>query len=207
VQVFYKFARDDKKIYGSDLLAQKAATLEMKALNAIIDANITSLHVALSSLIRINGHAIYATCQLPIDGRKSLIYGSSNAGAKIKSAPSDSALQELLRKLADKLHLKEHTVTDGGNQNHKLLFPFDMEVHLGSDGRLYLLDLARLMPPTPPMGEMRNSYLYHHFRFEFLSQYCGQDGLPLALSSDVYSHFGKCQSHISQMSMCVCVSV
>lgn len=43
------------------------------------------------------------------------------------------------------LNLKEHI---GGEVDQKRIYmPVDIEGHLGSDKRYYLLDFARLMPP------------------------------------------------------------
>lgn len=45
------------------------------------------------------------------------------------------------------LNLKKHTV---GKERVPLIGPGDIEGHLGTDGRYYLLDYARLMPPEAP---------------------------------------------------------
>jgi len=67
----------------------------------------------------------------------------------------------------------------------------DIEGHVGSDGRFYLIDVARLMPPTPPMHPANKrrpgSFMAELFRAEFLSTHC--QSIPL--SSDAFSWFGR----------------
>jgi hypothetical protein len=80
------------------------------------------------------------------------------------------------------LGLAEHRVGDG---KCALWLPIDTEVHVGSDNRMYLIDLARLMPPVPPPApDTLNSYLYCHFRPEFLQRHP-----EFKLSSDTFSKF------------------
>ncbi len=88
----------------------------------------------------------------------------------------------IIRDLACTLGLAQHPVADGAC---RLWLPIDTEVHVGDDSRLYLIDLARLMPPVPPPpGDAQNSYLYCHFRPEFLLRHP-----KFVLSSDAFSSF------------------
>jgi hypothetical protein len=49
----------------------------------------------------------------------------------------------------------------------------DVEGHKGRDGRLYLVDLARLMPPQPPQPSDPDSGVFFlHWRPEFMARYC-----------------------------------
>jgi hypothetical protein len=59
--------------------------------------------------------------------------------------------------LLQALNLKEHCVRDraGSGDAHMLAGPFDLEGHLGTDGRFYMLDFARLAPPEPPTPILR----------------------------------------------------
>ncbi len=65
------------------------------------------------------------------------------------------------------LHLCPHTVQARSRTHSRVLYTAaDMEGHLGTDGRFYLLDCARAMPPTAPrVGEHPSRYLSYHFRF------------------------------------------
>jgi hypothetical protein len=53
-----------------------------------------------------------------------------------------------MKRLGQKLGLKKHVV---GSQS--LYSPGDIEGHAGLDGRMYLIDLARLFPPEFPGQE------------------------------------------------------
>jgi hypothetical protein len=59
--------------------------------------------------------------------------------------------------LLQALNLKEHCVRDqvGAGDAHMLAGPFDLEGHVGTDQRFYLLDFARLAPPEPPTPILR----------------------------------------------------
>jgi len=66
-----------------------------------------------------------------------------------------------------------------------LVGPFDVEGHLGTDGRFYLIDTARLFPPTAPNLLRKNDsgiqYLYNRMRPELVKIY------PHPLSSEAFS--------------------
>jgi hypothetical protein len=82
--------------------------------------------------------------------------------------------------LADKLNLRTHKIKvpeTGDVEEFEL--PFDLEIHEGSDGRIYALDLARLLPPETNVG--RYGYLFRLFRSEFMKTY------PKRLSSDAFN--------------------
>lgn len=53
----------------------------------------------------------------------------------------------------------------------KTLFgPVDIEGHIGTDNRKYVIDLARVFPPTYE-DNVRETYLYRVFRPEFVRNY------------------------------------
>ena len=56
--------------------------------------------------------------------------------------------------------------------------------HLSQDGKYYLLDFSRTMPPVKPDKRHKNGHLYHLFRREFLLSYSGKSLCP-----DAYSGF------------------
>lgn len=86
-----------------------------------------------------------AICLLPI-GPGTLKYGSNDAGHTIKVG--DAKLDQMMELLGEYLNLRKHLV---GKQGVPLVGPGDIEGHLGTDGRYYLLDYARLMPPEAPL--------------------------------------------------------
>ena len=57
-----------------------------------------------------------------------------------------------MREAATILNLKGHYV--GSERSHLMYACGDIEVHHGGDGRLYVLDCARLMPPEAPANLM-----------------------------------------------------
>jgi Clustered mitochondria len=73
----------------------------------------------------------------PSDGKKSLVYGSADAGRTVHA--SDPTFNELMDRAGGRLNLAKHTVGD-----KQLSGPGDIEGHLGRDGRRYILDFARL---------------------------------------------------------------
>jgi hypothetical protein len=67
-----------------------------------------------------------------------------------------------------------------------LWFAADIEGHVGTDGRFYLLDFARTMPPhAVTKADAPGSILYRLLRAEFVQRY------PEALSPDAYSAMGR----------------
>ena len=92
----------------------------------------------------------------------SLIYGSEDAGGTVHDMPLFGAL---MREVAASLKLAEHPVLEKStDQIKRLSSAVDVEGHYSSaNGCLYLLDSARLLPPTNSQR-----YLIEHFRAEFM---------------------------------------
>ncbi len=77
--------------------------------------------------------------------------------------------------------LSSHLV---GRTDKKLIYgPGDIEGHLGQDGRFYLVDFARYMPPEPPTE--KGSILYRLVRPELVRRF------GKSLSPDAFSLIGK----------------
>jgi hypothetical protein len=81
---------------------------------------------------------------------------------------------------AQRLNVTTHKVADVAGQWHSLSSCVDLEVHRGHDGRLYLLDAARCLPPTTPLRNIKGCNLYRLFRPEFVAQH------SVALCPDAY---------------------
>jgi hypothetical protein len=129
---------------------------------------------------------LYASDTKDVHTGSSLVYGCNNAGhgRDVKDGRDAPEAVGVIEQLASALGLAAHTVLDGAGRAVSLCLPIDTEAHVGADGRLYLIDLARLMPPVPPPAADRaNSFLYRHFRPELLR------GHRLSLSSDAFSGF------------------
>eukprot|EP00466_Bigelowiella_natans_P000488 jgi/Bigna1/66410/fgenesh1_pg.1_\ len=91
----------------------------------------------------------------------------------------------------EELHLAEHTV-----QGKRIFTAADVEFHLGKDGRLYALDLARAFPPEcawvashlPRNG--RQSEFFRIMRPELLA-HIAKNGITPPLSPDVFTGFSR----------------
>lgn len=90
----------------------------------------------------------------------------------------DALLVDKLARMGKQLNLAPHTVSG------KLFYgPADLEGHVGTDGRRYLLDFSRTFPPVPPTASHRLGHLFRLFRPEFVRTY------PHPLCSDGFSNF------------------
>ncbi|ELR22629.1 uncharacterized protein ACA1_010190, partial [Acanthamoeba castellanii str. Neff] len=178
--IFFKFAMDDLGIYGSDENAMKAAAHDLKGLMRYSD--IAGLSVPLIQLIDYRGFRLVALSILPIE-QSTLVYGSADGGVVVHT--EHSQLNDYMAAAGQKLNLKGHL---GGSENcadRKMIYgPTDIEGHVGLDGRLYVLDFSRVLPPTTPSKGKKNGYLYELMRPEFLKKN------PKPLSSDAFSPFG-----------------
>ena len=134
------------------------------------------------ALVDYRGYRLIATCLLPIDGT-TLIYGSSDAGVTVFA--KSKRFNRYAREIGQALNLQSHIV--GLQRKRTLIFGGDVEGHRGRDGRYYLLDFSRILPPTRPIlsPTRPNSHLYMQFRVEFSRKY------RRPLCSDGYSLFTK----------------
>ncbi|KAJ3404656.1 hypothetical protein CcCBS67573_g02607 [Chytriomyces confervae] len=72
-----------------------------------------------------------------------IVYGSIDSGRTILSSPEFHTVAE---KFSTLLRLESHNATDADGNVHTLATPIDVKGIIGTDGRKYLLDLARLAP-------------------------------------------------------------
>ncbi len=188
--LFIKFCSDEVqlKLYGGAHFAQKAASHELKSLNALISAAVPSLHFPLMCVFMCKGYRVVVISKLPIS-HSTLCYGSADAGKTIKTDP---AFDKLMRAAAAKLNIAPHVVREEGAYITKeVVGPVDLEGHKGADARTYVCDVSRLFPCTFPMKGVPGCHLYKLFRQEYVK------GNPEPLSSDAFSHFGRedCKVH------------
>ena len=123
---------------------------------------------------------------LPIQ-RDTLIYGSNDGGMSYKS--TDEEAKWIMEIVGNQLYLKPHICKDFEGEEHNLIGPADIEIHRGGDRKIYVIDVARLMPPDPNF-DVPSSIFYQQFRPEFMRWY------KKALSSDAYSKFGSFNGHM-----------
>ncbi len=184
--ILFKFALDSSNVLGSDYAATKVAGHELKGLLAVLNAKITGLSVPLMTLVDYMGFRLIAMSILPIS-RQTIVYGSSDCGQTIHTNAAPAAVAAL-KLLARRLNLKPHYCGVPPRKPAKVFGPCDLEGHQSDDGRFYLLDFSRMMPPeTPRPSGPRMAHLYRLLRPEFVIAYMNP------LCSDGYSKF--IQSH------------
>ena len=180
--IFFKFAVDRHSIYGSDEYAMKVACHELKGHTALVSCGMMhGLKLGLMTVIDYQGSRLTAVSVLPISG-ETLVYGSSDAGKVV--CTSLDVMNDVMRQCGKVLNLKGHLA--GIGKDKKFIYgPCDLEGHLGSDGRLYAIDLARLFPPETPKRNVPGGFLYRLLRPELVRQF------DKPLSSDAFTLFGE----------------
>lgn len=141
---------------------------------------LTQVNLPLMSLVDYRGFRLVAMCLLPVD-KSTLIYGTSDGGRTIEN--KNETFAEIMRSTATALNLKPHECGAAKHATKVLHSAADIEGHLGFDGKFYLLDFSRTMPPVRPDFSVLNGHLYQLFRREFVTTY------PVPLCSDAYSGF------------------
>ncbi len=192
--ILFKLAVDEHQLYGSDANAQKATGHELKSLAAYFDCRIAGLHVPLSAVIDYRGYRVLAMSLVPVD-RSTLAYGSDDGGRTVHD--ENPSLSRKMRDAAALLNLAGHAC--GVRQQKYLFAPCDIEGHLGKDGRMYVLDFARVFPPETPYIDAgapryKGGHLYRLLRPELVMQFDGG-----ALSSDAFSGFGQNNMHADRL--------
>lgn len=165
--IIFKFAVDDKGLYGSDEGAMRAAAQELLGASSMIQFHSHGCHVPLLCAIDHLGFRLLAVAKLPISA-DTLVRGSSDAGASLSN--SDTHCRDAMKTIAQMLNLKSHAIRDKRGVTHEIVGPFDLEAHRSvSDKRLYFLDFARLFPPEPPQ---RGAFCFTRMlRPEFVRSY------------------------------------
>lgn len=79
----------------------------------------------LMALVDYRGFRLIAVSVLPIS-KQTIVYGSNDAGLTVHK--KDPVLNELMKEIGTKLHLKEH---GSGRDGVKVFGPGDLEIHLG----------------------------------------------------------------------------
>lgn len=130
------------------------------------------------TLLTYKGWRLICLSLLPID-KSTIVYGSVDGGASVFN--EDKILNEKMKNAGKLLNLKPHKV--GLKVKKEIYSCVDLEGHKGRDGKFYLLDFARVAPPTPPTQPGEN--LYHLFRMEFVTKY------SKPLSPDSFSRMGR----------------
>jgi hypothetical protein len=156
-------------------------------LRAYYATHTTGLHFPLMAMIDKKGFRLIASSLLPV---KELVYGSNDAAHTIFR--ENDEMNRLLESAGKKLNLKPH-LCGMTPESSKLMYScVDLEGHLGHDGRFYLLDFSRAMPPVSPSRTKPNSHLFEMFRAEFVAKN------PVPLCPDAFSRFTVSQADFAQ---------
>jgi tetratricopeptide (TPR) repeat protein len=168
------FMNDSKTTYSDAMgRANKVAGRELSGIRVLSSyffetkSNVR-MALPLTCLIDYLGFRLLCMSILPISSL-TLRYGSENAGTDCNVKNSDTTLSVLLNEMGQALGLDLHRVyTDRGTKEVELRTPVDLEGHKGFDGRYYLVDTSRLMPPTCLEGEeaLKSRIFYENFRVE-----------------------------------------
>lgn len=178
--ILFKVALDSRGIYGGDHNAMKAAGHELKGLMSYFNCQVEGLNVPLMAIIEYKGFSVTAMSLLPIE-KTTIVYGSSNSGRTV--ANSSPAFARLMRQAATLLNLSEHVAGENRTTIHS---PADIEGHLSKvDGRFYLIDFARTMPPQIRLRPKAKQHLYELLRPELVKSN------PVPLSSDALTRMGR----------------
>jgi hypothetical protein len=103
--ILFKFAVDNRGLFGSDYAAAKVAGNELRGLISYFNCRIEDLNVPLMALVDYRGFRLIAMSILPI-GDETIVYGSCDAGRNIHAA--NAKLNELMAKAAEMMNLKPH---------------------------------------------------------------------------------------------------
>jgi len=164
--ILFKFAvgNDGERNQLDDFILSKIAGHELKSLSRLIDCNEKELYLPFMAVIDYLGYKLTAMTCLPVND-SSLKVGTANAGKTFYF--DDKDITQSLQSIGDKLNLRSHRLSCV--RDVKISWPADLEGHLGSDNRRYLLDTSRVFPPCHKTKS--NSHLHELFRPEFVKKY------------------------------------
>ncbi len=176
--------------------SMKVAGHELKGMQCLasyfFDKGAVGAHLPMAALIDSRGHRLLAISALPISGA-TLMYGTDSAATTCDVRQTDEALRGLVTEACLHLGLKMHSVVDGYDaETHaqvreaEIASPIDLEGHKAADGRFYLVDCSRLMPPLCKSSPAPHDTCWPYYaamRPEYLISY------PEPLNPDAFSRF------------------
>lgn len=223
--ILFKLPTPGQGIYQDVVHAHKSNSNELRAMAAVGRCQVRMLHTSLSCVVQVRGHAVFATAWNPLQGAESLVWGSGDAGTTFHDdqpaikpllqlvaenlnlaphpfRPFQQSIPEATRKEIGYDQIVTLSLEDRKSDEKIIERTFtvwlaaDVEGHLSKDdGRYYVVDLARLLPPDLPRlcrgypltGPAKDDHLYRVFRPEFVASN------PIPLSSDAFSGWGRLQ--------------
>ena len=180
---------NDSSAFTSDALE---ATTPGASLLTSSSRGIGPIRVPLMVLVDFLGCRLLATSRLPVS-TDTLVFGTDDAGG---SFADDSGVgtkaATVIGQMARAMNLAEHMVADQRGLLTAVSTCADLEGHRGRDGRLYVLDTARLMPAEAPTDDeggprwpkVKAAHLVYQLRPKIVLQH------SQPLSSDAWSRFG-----------------
>eukprot|EP01105_Mastigella_eilhardi_P018223 TRINITY_DN4210_c0_g1_i2.p1 TRINITY_DN4210_c0_g1~~TRINITY_DN4210_c0_g1_i2.p1 ORF type:complete len:820 (+),score=192.17 TRINITY_DN4210_c0_g1_i2:941-3400(+) len=187
--IMFKFACDDKKMYGSEEAAAKVAGHELKGCISYFNCVtrwVRDITVPLMALVDYRGFRLVAMTELPTISKATLRYGSSDGGKTVVT--SDPVLNDKLKRVSQILNIRRRRVREGAY----LYSPVDLEGHKGSDAQYYLVDFSRCFPPEFPDKSIPVGHLFRLLRPEFVRYY------PKQLCPDACTGFIKQFKHADE---------
>ncbi|CAA81605.1 Clustered mitochondria protein homolog [Caenorhabditis elegans] len=143
--------RDHYKELGGDAAAFAATSTDLQGVRAFATLDDPKLNTLGMAIFDYRGYRVTAQSIIPgileREQEQSVVYGSIDFG---KTVVSDEKYHELLEDAAHKLKMLPHTVIsekDGVKEELKLYTSYEAKGIIGNDGRKYVLDLLRSMPP------------------------------------------------------------
>lgn len=92
------------------------------------------------SVVDYLGYRLIATSKVPIS-KDTLVIGSNNGGVTIES--NNDKLNEILKEAAAILGIKPHLCYPKKGEPKTMYSACDIEGHIGTDGKFYLVDFSR----------------------------------------------------------------
>lgn len=148
--IFFKIANDGPSgscgLYDGDEFAMKAMGKEFANMKEVFSLKISHVCIPLACLIDYHGFRVLCQSLLPIDLEARPAYGSNDKGKNCFD--SDPAIRLTMSEIGKNFNMKRHVV--GSVEKSFIFGPVDIEGHRSDNGRLYLLDFGRLLPPSAP---------------------------------------------------------
>ncbi|UMM24620.1 hypothetical protein L5515_004766 [Caenorhabditis briggsae] len=143
--------RDHYKELGGDAAAFAATSTDLQGVRAFATLEDPKLNTLGMAIFDYRGYRVTAQSIIPgileREQEQSVVYGSIDFG---KTVVSDEKYHALLEDAAQQLKMLPHnviSVKDGVEQELKLFTSYEAKGIVGNDGRKYVLDLLRSMPP------------------------------------------------------------
>ena len=146
-----------------------------------VSLSLSLLHAtaACRCVVDYHGLRFVAAAIAPIVASSDPLYGSRDGGVTVADGTSDPVLADKMQALGECLNLTRHLAGASAAAARALYTACDVEVHKGSDGKFYMLDNHRLIPPeapseTPHLVAADNSPLYRYVAnvFTAVLQWC-----------------------------------